>query len=652
MISTAQKVLERCQLKKQADGRYRGSSPLRSGSDSNAFVLKIDDGEHGTYTDHVSDESGSLYDLAKRLDIALPANNRVAVPNSKSAYADLLDYATRHYVAVEVFEKAGWEAIEHQGRAALRYPTANGNRIRFIGDKSDKDNYRAEKTGYKACWYGLSKAPTMAYQGSLPLVICNGESSTVVAQHFGIPAIATTAGEKATKGLPDDLLAELQGKWSGQIYIALDCDDTGNKAAQVIQAQLKNSIVIDLGLTDKGDLANFCGLHGDKAMLALKRIAGLERKENEKEIADSHIEFLGTSALLGKFLSFVQGDKELFGRTIKMPFESMRRGGGFSEIITTKKVWLIGNVSGGGKTIWSETINDGFNRAGYNTMYIGDEWSAMEMTARMVQRNSNGNPISYMDYLRYMEDEIEFSDSDVDRVARIIRSIRTMPGQTYYMSTKEGFSGVIFLENIMAAADIKIKALATLGIRIDVIILDYLSLYDTRSQAGNNPEEYKVGLFKSYCKSLDVLGISTVQVNKQAEDRVKAHGGYLTQHDLHYVRADKGNLISTMNRIYQPKFEALPVDSNEPAHWKPHIDVNGNPVLTPNIALVTAKNSVGKPFEYAFFHFDWLRLRIIEGLHPDYEYDGKKGIVVKKEEPVSQNGNVKVDTETGEIIPL
>jgi hypothetical protein len=72
---TAEKVLHALipyKLKRERTGHYRSNSPFRPQSDSMGFVLHIEDPEHGTFIDHVSGESGSLYDLADRLDISLP----------------------------------------------------------------------------------------------------------------------------------------------------------------------------------------------------------------------------------------------------------------------------------------------------------------------------------------------------------------------------------------------------------------------------------------------------------------------------------------------------------------------------------------------------------------------------------------------------
>jgi len=90
-------ALQAYKVKQQRSGDYRCNSPLRPGSNSLAFTLKIaPDGESGAYHDHVSGESGSLYDLAKLLGIETPTTRRRKVEETKRTYSGLADYAQAH----------------------------------------------------------------------------------------------------------------------------------------------------------------------------------------------------------------------------------------------------------------------------------------------------------------------------------------------------------------------------------------------------------------------------------------------------------------------------------------------------------------------------------------------------------------------------
>lgn len=227
-------------------------------------ITVADDGEHGAYHDHVTGESGSLYDLAQKLGIALPSHHNIA--NTKREYAGLKDYALAHGVSEETLRAWGWSETVIHKRKALQFTTSNGMRYRFI-DGNPKDVYISIK-GYKPCWYGVNPTLSERLKAGLPLILCNGEISTVAGQTHGLASICMTAGEK--RNIPDSLLTELKAYFHDldvkpKIIIALDCDKTGRHSARGLMAQLRkegfDAIAIDLDLGDKGDLADFCKLY-------------------------------------------------------------------------------------------------------------------------------------------------------------------------------------------------------------------------------------------------------------------------------------------------------------------------------------------------------------------------------------------------------
>jgi replicative DNA helicase len=289
--TTADRVLAALQpyeLRKEGQNEYRLNSPLRPGSNSHAFKLRIADGEHGSYYDHARNESGSLYQLADALGIPV---NRTTVETTKRAYRDLAEYAAAHGVTADVLKAAGWSDREmvhdfgmKQDRPALAFQTAGGKRYRFIDGEAGQAPYKSEK-GYKACWYGLKRAVALARESGAPLVLCNGEASTIVAQHYGLPAACVTSGEKK---YPNELVQELLTAWDGDVWIALDCDDTGRKAARDIAAQLvgRAVTVIDLGLTAGGDLGDFCKLYTTTAPAELGKLAITPPKDDAAPASD------------------------------------------------------------------------------------------------------------------------------------------------------------------------------------------------------------------------------------------------------------------------------------------------------------------------------------------------------------------------------
>lgn len=284
--TTADKVLQALEsynLKKEGN-EWRCNNPFHNGSDSHAFKLKIEHGERGTYYDHAHGDKGNLYDLAHHFGIETPEGGVYAVESTKREYKNLDDYAAVHGVPGDVFRAADWREVVHQDRPALEFDTANGKRYRFIDN--GKEKYKSVY-GYKPCWYHIGRAVKCARETGQPLILCNGEATTITAEYYGLCAFSMTGGEKA---LPPDLLESLVKALNGGGYsafwLALDCDSTGRDAARKIAEQLTSRNirvkVIDLGLGDGGDLADFCKLFEHDALKELTARAETEKGASEK----------------------------------------------------------------------------------------------------------------------------------------------------------------------------------------------------------------------------------------------------------------------------------------------------------------------------------------------------------------------------------
>lgn len=271
-MSTAKALLEALNLAPRPDGQYRLNSPLRTGSDSNSFSLHITDDEHGVWTDHVTNESGTLYDLLERAPQLGVERPGATIDTSKRVYTDHLDYAAQKGVLWDVFAAAGMKPTRYMRRPAISIATNNGTRYRFL-DYRGGDTYINEK-GFTACWYKLPEAIKMARATGLPLVYCNGEASTVVAQHFGIPAITLAGGGE--RNLTSTLIADLVKVWSGTVIVALDCDKAGRLASAKVSKALQDAKIkayaIDMALGAGGDLADWAKLYSADAMTQLQAL--------------------------------------------------------------------------------------------------------------------------------------------------------------------------------------------------------------------------------------------------------------------------------------------------------------------------------------------------------------------------------------------
>lgn len=275
-MSTAEKILQALQLQKRPDNQYRTNSPFRSGSDSKSFSLIIHDEESGAFNDFVTEQRGSLYDLAKLLQIETPSGVHASSPDTtKRPYLDGTDYAESHGVSWSVFQSAGYSETLHMRRKALRIQTTAGPRYRFL-DYRDSMTYINEK-GFSPCWYKLLEGVKLAKLIKAPLIYCNGEASTVVAQHYGLPAVSIAGGGERT--LTSSMLHDLQKLYTGPIIVALDCDPKGQTASYKLVKQLIDAGIhahaVDMKLGLGGDLADWCRMYQQESLQEIMKLPAL-----------------------------------------------------------------------------------------------------------------------------------------------------------------------------------------------------------------------------------------------------------------------------------------------------------------------------------------------------------------------------------------
>jgi hypothetical protein len=263
--STADKVVAQLHnVKARGNGEYRSSSPLRASSDSEAFHLTIKDGEHGTWFDHVAQEGGSLYTLAKRMGIDLP---KLGPTTDTAKVKTFAEFCADHGASEETFRKAGWTPSNRGGNSAIAFTTDTGTRYRILGGST---KYIHGK-GYTSSWYKLSEALQIAEAGGFPLTLCNGEASTVVAQALGMPVTCITGGSE--REIPEKLLESLTEAYKGTVVVAMDCDNKGANAARKLYKQLTSVgyavTVVDMKLDAKGDIADYLRLWSAAEFYAL-----------------------------------------------------------------------------------------------------------------------------------------------------------------------------------------------------------------------------------------------------------------------------------------------------------------------------------------------------------------------------------------------
>ncbi len=554
-MTTAEQViakLEAHHLKRRTNTLYRCNSPFRPDSDSLSFALRTSEcGEHGAYFDHVSHEKGSLYDLAERLGIAV---TRETALDTKRAFTGLADYAAAHGVTKDVFEAANWQECEYEHRKAISISTASGTRYRFLD--AERPSYKSP-VGYKACWYGLKKGASLAKQKAIPLVICNGEASVVVAAHFGIPACCTTGGEK--EKLSDELVTELRAHWSGEIIIAMDCDATGRAAAYGLSEQL-NAKVVDLALSEHGDLADFCRLNIDASLDKLqKRAIAFPEPLSEGATEVAYITHLDA---LNNLQAEVMESKPIAIKPMTNPYAFLHRHGGYGRILMPGKVMYIAGYSGGGKTIMTEHGVENLLKRGIASVLYSPEWidsQGVEYAARMVQRYSGPSYEAQMEHrLALAEKEagaMKVSGHELEQLqpfSLALRRLREMPGKLC-MLTKTGQSAQELCRNIERVCELE----AECGVTIRAAFLDFAQLLwlENGKHDGRLWIESAINAFKDVCRSKNLVGFVTSQMRKDDAERARQNAD-LNANMMQWLSEQQANLVLMMTPMTDEHNEA------------------------------------------------------------------------------------------------
>jgi len=140
----------------------------------------------------------------------------------------LAQYAKEHGSTEEIFKNAGWADKGDY----LEFPTPGGIRRRWFTGSSKYTGSSSQ------CWYRLAEAINLITDN--PLIIANGEASTVAAQGRGLPVTCVTMGEKSK--IPDNLVTELRSAYPHKpIFIVFDSDSTGIANAPKLAKQLTDA---------------------------------------------------------------------------------------------------------------------------------------------------------------------------------------------------------------------------------------------------------------------------------------------------------------------------------------------------------------------------------------------------------------------------
>ena len=196
--------------KSSNENQYIGNAPWDASSDSGSFGIDL---RRKTFVYNAKGINGGtmkhLFQLAN-LDWNSVLRFKPKPSKAKTDNLDTLEsFAHSKGLTVDHFYEYEWSNTVDtwkDGSRVIEYPVYTGKRFRILSSPTDRPKVMSGK-GTKVSWYGLEQAlEKLIEDDTLPLVICNGETS-VIASNFllGLPTICTTAGEGY---IPSDSLME------------------------------------------------------------------------------------------------------------------------------------------------------------------------------------------------------------------------------------------------------------------------------------------------------------------------------------------------------------------------------------------------------------------------------------------------------------
>ncbi len=541
----------------QSDGFYKKKFKYRKEEKTASAGLHSETG-------HVNDfGGGTIYfsKLVEDLNIDYTPDDRHEVPSTKRKYESLKDYAVAHALTSEQLESAKWSFTMYteQGKPipALTFQTHTGQRWKFL-DGSGGWRHKGKEGKYKTCWYLGKEAIELANKNNLDfIVLCNAEISSIAGQAHGIPAFTTTGGEnKIPDDKDNDLLTAIKKLWTGKIILALDCDTKGKDTAKKIQAQLPNSIIVDLMLSEHADLADFCKLYSTDSLNELKRLFNAQNPVDaiNTHETDYHMDYRVAERLTDK----MTGKTPIIERAYLHPIASFQKFGGYMRICKSGKVDLYAGSSGTGKTQLMETMNDKRNgKMNLHCNWFGDEWSEEEMLIRRVSRWSQPH-LTYdmielhQMYLGCKQDGMsdaenygtKLTDAQMIIYHKYIAIFKSWKGKT------EFFGGEPTLDDTILSMACALERRRRNGQQVVCTVFDYAQLLRANDwKDSNNRTEGAAEQVKKFSSDYNIHVDMPTQVNKDAS-RGSKEGKSLKAEDAHYLRPDKFNGYFSLDRQF------------------------------------------------------------------------------------------------------
>lgn len=626
ILSLARSKISNLREIKKSSNEWHGACPVCS-SDDDGFMCWPENGNYwcrscgatGFPTQFIMwTQSKSWHEAQAILGIDNTSNGKHPVIDSEIPYTNRAHYAAHLGVPESVLIDAKFKEIAtYQNRPAMKYTTYDKEgrewvRMRFMDGKKPK--YMPMGKGVPTVWYRLQQAMGMSNKSQKPMVIVNGETSVLVAQHYGIPAICRTGGEMS---LTPELLSELQEAYKKSrprdILIALDCDTKGRTTAKALEVQLSEGkwqpTIIDLGFADKGDFADFCKLHTQTSAKALESLVSALKPLS-----------LNAHDASATFTNYILNAQAPAGKILVNPFRVLHRLGGDAEFMMPKRLTIVMSMSGHGKTAFWESMVDSWLQHGHTGIVDGQEFDADDYHIRRIMRNSGhvvkglsasedkrlptvtySNITSHKVYLQEKRDKVITAlrhgrdmfagDTGKRRVATFKyadKYTRSWPGHLEYVPYMPYLEDkIIFMADWISQRRASSKT-------VEFAVFDYIQLIScSNNLSANNAYQYSLGLMKQFAIQNNVHVIAISQVNKQPSKQAKENNKRLMVSDMSYVNDNDANLTIALNFYY-----GVQLDEG----GKPALDYNGDEIIErkllpdgTNAALVDVlKNTHGK----------------------------------------------------------
>lgn len=536
---------------------YHGPAPYRMGSDSKALSIEFTGDEYGRFQDFVSGDKGSLYTLAKLLQVE-PSYEKIPANNSRKAQS-LADYERDKNLLSGWLKRYGWSQGTHKNRPCIFIPASDGTtQVRFLDELEPRYTWKESRNGKPLPFYGTQRAIDMSKRLDLNfIVLTNGAGSVESCLFYDIPAFCVLGGEG---GFGETHAKNILSKYEGYVVIALDCDTKGRQATENISKLLGDrSIVIDIDMGLNADMGDFCKLWGD---WSLERVQELARKAYKYRRPRNAHEALDT------VIQIVRGELQAQGRIVEQPFTLLHQFGIHCEVFEPNMLTGVLGLSGHGKTsFWHSIIAQLiYKHRRYGFMVDSREYSPEQDTMRRTQMVTQDNKMNYR-AIKLHELALQEISEDVpsyerrgkllsnEELEKLIELSET--NKKHWLGHIEYAEEYLYIEDTLDYMRRKTLELRSQDTPIDIWIFDYLTLYKARSETLSGKDgtisNIIVEIVKAACRSVNVHGIVMLQPNKTPTIEQLSKNNRLTVRDASYVNENHFNLFLGLNTIYGRK---------------------------------------------------------------------------------------------------